>query len=186
MAVLCNGLQAVFLDRDGTLIKDKAYAANPQELELETGVIEGLQLLRKHRIKCIVVTNQSGIGRGYFTETRYKKMTEKLIQEFGKYQIQFEEIYHCPHIPEDRCGCRKPSPGLLQIACQKFHLTPAETVMIGDKKSDILCGKALGCKTILVRTGEGHAAETQLTPDSQPDYTADTITDAVKNYLKIR
>jgi histidinol-phosphate phosphatase family protein len=109
-------------------------------------------LLREHGFKVIVITNQSGIGRGYFSEGALAKIHHKMVKELAKERTAVDAIYYCPHHPDDNCDCRKPKPALILQAAQDFAIDLKKSYMVGDMPLDIGLGKAAGCKTILVTT----------------------------------
>jgi D-glycero-D-manno-heptose 1,7-bisphosphate phosphatase len=145
----------VLLDRDGTINVEKHYLAEPDQVELLPGVGEGIRLLRRLGLRVVVVTNQSGVGRGYFSLQRLEAVHQRLRELLEQDQAVIDAIYVCPHPPEADCACRKPAPGLAQRAAAEFGASLADSFMVGDKPCDIDLGKRLGATTILVRTGYG-------------------------------
>lgn len=148
---------AIFLDRDGTLIVEKNYLADPSGVELEAGVVEGLKKLKTLGWPLVVVSNQSGIGRGYFTHADARAVNRRVAELLALHEIRISGWYYCPHGPEDSCRCRKPLPGLIEYAVEDLNLDPARSFMIGDKDVDFGLGLAVGARAILVSTG--HAKE---------------------------
>lgn len=159
----------IFLDRDGTINVEKSYLHKWEDFEFEKNAIEGLKELKNLGYEFIVVTNQSGIGRGYYTEedlvTLNNQMTKKL-KEFG---IEILECFYCPHHPEKGigkykvdCNCRKPNPGMLLEGIKKYNVDIDNSFMIGDKKGDLEAGKKAGLKSILVLTGYGKKIEEEV------------------------
>lgn len=155
--------KAVFLDRDGTLNKDAGYLSNPREFQLLPGVVEGLKILQQRGFQLVVVTNQSGIARGYFTEQQLADIHREMVRQLAENGIELAGIFYCPHHPQlthqlqgiqqayvGSCGCRKPLPGLLLEAAEKLNLELASSFMVGDKVTDIMAGKAAGCSSILI------------------------------------
>ncbi|MAG50565.1 D-glycero-beta-D-manno-heptose-1,7-bisphosphate 7-phosphatase [archaeon] len=176
--------KAIFFDRDGTINVDKGYVYKLEDLEFEKNAIEGLKELTKTEYKLIVITSQSGVGRGYYTEEDMHKFNHELIRRLNEKGIKIENIYFCPHHPEKGigkykvdCDCRKPEPGLIMGAKNEYNLTLQDSIMIGDKTSDIEVGKRSRCKTILVKTGEGGKDKSY---NIKPDYVADDLLDAAK------
>lgn len=152
--------KAVFLDRDGTLIVEKNYLHRPEGVELFPGAGPALKRLADAGFKLIVVTNQSGIGRGYFTMADAERVNEKVAGEFALDGVKFEKVYIAPEAPDQPSRGRKPSPQFLFDARAEFDLDLAECFMVGDKLIDLECGWNAGVKkSILVRTGYG--AETE-------------------------
>ena len=137
--------KAVFLDRDGTLIVDADYLSDPNKVELIPDTAEPLRELRRKGYLLIIITNQSGIARGMFTENVMNAVNRKVCELFRAEGVEFDDILFCPHAPEDNCECRKPSPKLIEDAAKKFNIDLAKSAMIGDKVSDAECGIAAGC-----------------------------------------
>jgi len=147
----------VFLDRDGTLIVEKNYLSNPDDVELEGGVVEGLQLLQTHGLPLIVLTNQSGIGRGYFdleAAVTVNRRVDEILRENG---VLLTGWYICPHAPGDGCLCRKPGRALADRAAADFGLSLEGSFVVGDKRSDLELAFAIGATGILITTGHGRA-----------------------------
>ena len=137
--------KALFLDRDGTLIIDAEYLSDPNKVELIPDTAVPLRELSKKGYLLIIITNQSGIARGMFTEDDMHTVNRKLCELFRAEDVEFDDILFCPHAPEDNCECRKPSPKLIKDAAEKFDIDLAKSAMIGDKISDAECGIAAGC-----------------------------------------
>ncbi len=174
-------IKAVFFDRDGTLIYDYGYLSVPDKVHPYKGAPEALHALQKAGYHLFIVSNQSGIGRGYFTEKEARDVNRRLCQLFRP--ARFDEIVFCPHAPNEDCSCRKPLPKLgLQLA-GKYHIDLKHSFMIGDKKSDVEFGQALGCKSILVRTANGNK-HLKKYPDLKPDFIASTLPVAVHAILR--
>jgi len=150
----------VLLDRDGTLIEEKEYLADPDGVVLLPGVVEGLRQLQKLGARFAVVSNQSGIGRGFYSLRDAQAVNARLAELLQQEGIPLEGIYLCPHGPDDGCACRKPGTALLQQAAKDAGLPLSEAILIGDKASDIEAGRRAGCRaSILVRTGYGRETE---------------------------
>lgn len=149
----------VVLDRDGTLIAERHYLADPTGVELLPGAVEGLRALQQHGYTLAVVTNQSGIGRGYFDTAALHAVHDELRAQLEGEGIAIAGIWHCPHHPDDGCSCRKPAPGLLHEVLDRLGFAPAQCLVVGDKECDIELGRAVGARTALVRTGYGAATE---------------------------
>ena len=162
-------IKAVFFDRDGTLIYDYGYLSDPDRVRLYTCTKTALQLLTQAEYHLFIVSNQSGIGRGYFTEKEARAVNARLGQLVRP--VQFDEIVFCPHAPNENCACRKPNPKMGLDLIKKYHIDPARSFMVGDKKSDINFGHAIGCKSILVKTANG-PKHLQKYPDLKPDFIA--------------
>ena len=164
---------AVFLDRDGTLMRDVDYCGEPKDVEVFAGASDALQRLKARGYKLIVITNQSGIARGYFNEEQYRAVETEVSHRIGKGMI--DATYYCPHLPNNGCKCRKPSPEMVFQAARDHGIELAESFFIGDKASDIECGRNAGVKTILVRTGYGRETEPRLA-----DFVAEDLKAAAK------
>ncbi len=146
---------AAFLDRDGTIIEEADYLSDPSRLRLLPGAAEGIGLLNRAGIQVILVTNQAGIGRGYFTRDVVETIHTRLHNELAAEEAHLDGTYYCPHHPSDGCSCRKPNPGLLLQAAREHRIDLSGSVMVGDKRSDLEAGRAVGCRTVLVLTGYG-------------------------------
>ena len=131
----------IFLDRDGTLVRDPGYVHRLEDYALLDGVVEGLQLLRDAGYRFAILTNQSGIGRGHFGESDFTRFQGHLVRDLGSQDIKIEGTFHCPHGPEDGCSCRKPSAGLLRKAQAEFGADLSRSWMLGDSEA----GKRLAC-----------------------------------------
>jgi len=151
-------IRNIVLDRDGTIIRDKHYLHEPEEVELLPASAGALAKLNKNGIKLFVATNQSGIGRGYFREQDYLAVQRELDSQLAAHGARISGSVFCPHAPEDDCCCRKPKTGMWTELKQKFGLNETETLVIGDKRSDILFGRNAGLALcILVLTGHGQS-----------------------------
>jgi D-glycero-D-manno-heptose 1,7-bisphosphate phosphatase len=169
---------AVFLDRDGTLMRDVDYCGEPGNVQVFPGAGEALSKLRSRGYKIIIVTNQSGIARGYFDEEQYRAVEHEFGRQVGAQLI--DATYFCPHGPDQGCGCRKPAPGLVLRAASEHQLDLTRSFFIGDKDSDMQCGRNAGLKTILVHTGYGQEAN-QETPDFVAPDLAAAVTVVLEN-----
>lgn len=150
-----QGRAAVFLDRDGTIIAERHYLCDPAGVELLPGAAEGLRRMRALGLPLVVVTNQSGVGRGYFGMDAVERVHGRLIELLAAEGVDIAGIYSCPHAPDESCGCRKPQPGLLRRAAGELGIDPARSFVIGDKPCDIDLGLVVSATTFLVRTGYG-------------------------------
>jgi histidinol-phosphate phosphatase family protein len=168
----------VLLDRDGTLIVERGYLANPEGVELLPNAAAGLERLGDSGWVRLLLTNQSGVGRGYFDRAAVEAVHRRMLELLARAGASLEGVYVCPHAPEDGCDCRKPLPGLALRAASEWRFDPRTAVVIGDKASDIDLGKAIGAKTILVRTGYG---ETELARGVvRPDWVANDLKEAAE------
>jgi D-glycero-D-manno-heptose 1,7-bisphosphate phosphatase len=152
--------QAIFLDRDGTIIEDRNYLRRPEEVVVLPGAVPALKQLQNAGFKLFIVSNQSGIGRGYFTAEEVEKVNDHIVQIFAREGIRFAKMYVAPEAPDMPSRGRKPSPQFLFDARDEFGLELPRCYMIGDKLIDLECGWNAGVKRcILVRTGYGAALE---------------------------
>jgi D-glycero-D-manno-heptose 1,7-bisphosphate phosphatase len=161
------GRRFVLLDRDGTINVERNYLATPAGVELLPGAAEGLRAMRALGLGLVVITNQSGIGRGLFDLETLQAIHARLDALLADAGVRLDGTYWCPHVPDDGCECRKPKPGLVLQAARELGFDPARAFVVGDKRVDIELGRGVGATTILVTTGYG-AAE-QLDPAVQPD-----------------
>jgi D-glycero-D-manno-heptose 1,7-bisphosphate phosphatase len=167
---------AVFLDRDGVIIAEKTFQINPNGIELIPRSVEGLQKLSGEFLK-VVVSNQSGIARGYFKRPQVLLFQNALGKRLWEKGISIAAWYFCPHGPSDGCDCRKPKPGLILRAAKELPINLAGSWMVGDKSSDIEAGKSAGLKTILVQTG--YAGKEDGATAIKPDFIVDDLFQAV-------
>jgi D-glycero-D-manno-heptose 1,7-bisphosphate phosphatase len=142
--------KVVILDRDGTVIVDRHYLSDPAGLELLPGAAEGLRRLCEQGYRLVVITNQSGVGRGLFSLQRLHDIHDRFQDMVSAAGARLEKIYFCPHQPEVDCECRKPRLGLLMRAASELHFNAANTIVIGDKASDVEFGRRAGATTILI------------------------------------
>lgn len=170
---------AVFLDRDGVLTEERGYVASIEELCIFPYAGECVGQIQEKGYYAIVITNQSGVARGLFTEEELLKMNAHLIQQTG-----VDAVYYCPHHPEGKvekykreCRCRKPGIGMFQEACREFDIDLTGSYMVGDRAGDILAGQNAGVKTILVESGYGTVG---LECEVLPDYVVKDLRDVVE------
>ncbi len=145
----------VALDRDGTIIVEREYLADPKGVELLPGSLAGLKKMRQLGLGLIVVSNQSGIGRGYFDLNALEAVNAEMKRQLSAGGVKLDGIYFCPHLPEDDCICRKPRPGLLARAAHELGFDIAQMFVVGDKACDVDLGRGVGATSLLVRTGYG-------------------------------
>jgi len=145
----------VALDRDGTLIEEVPYLADPWRVRLLPGAGQAVRLLRQMGLPMVLITNQSGIGRGYFELERLGEIHARLFALLAAEGATLDGVYCCPHRPEEGCPCRKPALGLLQQAARDLGLRPQDAFVIGDKECDLELGRRAGATAILVETGWG-------------------------------
>lgn len=146
-------MKAVFLDRDGTINIDHGYVHKVKDFEFIEGAVEGLKKLQSAGFAMFIITDQSGIGRGYYTMEDFEDVSRHLSAELKAHDINIKKTYYCPHSPEDNCECRKPNIKMLLDAKKDFGIELKNSYLIGDKESDILTGKRAGCRTVLVLSG---------------------------------
>ncbi len=151
--------KVVFLNRDGTVIIEKNYLSNPAEVELEFGAVEGLRRFTSAGFQLVIVSNQSGISRGYFNERQLDDVNNRLADILSSYNLHIASWHHCPHLPTDNCACRKPKPGMLDIANALSPVDWASSMLIGDKQSDVGAAHARGMQGFIVGTGQGFKNE---------------------------
>jgi len=150
------GKRFALIDRDGTINVEKHYLSDPDQLELYPGAADAIRALNQAGWGVAVITNQSGIARGYFDLARLDAIHARLAELLAAEGARIDGIYLCPHGPDDDCDCRKPLPGMVTQAVAEHGFDPAQAVMIGDKEVDVDLGLAVGAETFLVRTGHGH------------------------------
>lgn len=170
---------AVFLDRDGVLTVEEGYITSVENMHIFPYVKECVRQIHDKGYYAIVITNQSGVARGLFTEENLQEMNEYLIGRTG-----VDEVFYCPHHPEGKiekykniCHCRKPQIGMFEMACRKFKINMKESYMVGDRADDIMAGKNAGARTILLESGYGTA---ELEYDIIPDYVLNDLRDVIK------
>lgn len=151
--------KAVFLDRDGTVIPDHGYLANTEGVTLLPGAGEALQQLAAAGYLLVLVTNQSGIGRGYFTRAVVDAQHDRLCELLRPFGVAFAGIEVCPHLPDEKCDCRKPRPGMLHKAAKALGVDLFHSFMVGDKVADVIAGRAAGCRTIRIGSSCTDAAD---------------------------
>jgi D-glycero-D-manno-heptose 1,7-bisphosphate phosphatase len=176
--------RAIFLDRDGTIIEDRDYLSQPEEVVIFPGAAVALKRLHAAGFKLFIVSNQSGVGRGYFTLADVENVNRHLVNELARGGVQFEKIYIAPEAPDQPSRGRKPSPRFLFDARDEFGVDLAHSYMIGDKLLDLECGWNAGVKkSILVRTGYGVEVERQSAPQLGRAVVVDDLTAAAKYVL---
>ncbi len=180
--------RAAFLDRDGTVNIDPGYIGNPDDMELFPHVGEAIKKLKDNGFLVFIVSNQSGIGRGYFTVDDLGKVHERflsLLSESGASNFTGEiidKIYYCPHKPDEGCSCRKPAAGLIDRACKDFDIDLENSFVIGDRNKDLEMAENAGIKSVLVKTGYGEKESGDLTAPC--NYIAEDLKDAVEWILE--
>jgi D-glycero-D-manno-heptose 1,7-bisphosphate phosphatase len=167
--------RVVVLDRDGTLVIDRGYLSDPDGLEFEPAAAAGLHWLCSHGYRLVVISNQSGVGRGLFSIERLAAMNARLTAMVESSGARLEGIYCCPHTPEAGCACRKPAQGLMLRAASDLGFNPKSAIVIGDKPSDVEFGRLAGATTILIA-----AAVRDRDAFIQPDLVAADLLEAAR------
>lgn len=181
---IINANKVIFLDRDGTLTLEKDFVSEIEQVEFVSGAKEALKILQGLGFKLVIISNQSGVGRKIMTEKQVEKVNDFILEEFENEGIKIEGVYYCPHHPEDNCSCRKPKTGMIEKALLKHDLKLKDSWAIGDKLSDVLLGKNIRAKSILVLTGYGEEMRkkiesiSEVFPWQKPDSMAKDILDA--------
>lgn len=179
---------AVFLDRDGTINEQMGYINHISRFQLLHGVGAAIARLNSQGLPVVVVTNQSGLARGYFPAALLEAVHEKMFRELAEAGTHIDGLYLCPHHPEAKearyrqaCDCRKPKTGMLEQAARELGLDLARSYVIGDRWSDLRCGAAVGATSILVLTGYGRGDACYIGPTQavQPDFIAEDLSEAV-------
>jgi D-glycero-D-manno-heptose 1,7-bisphosphate phosphatase len=171
----------VFLDRDGTINEEVGYLDDPDRLVLIPGAAEAIRLLNDAGILVIVISNQAGVGRSYFSAATVEAIHRQLAKQLAVHGARVDAIFYCPHHPSEGCECRKPKTGMLLQATRRHELDMRRAFVVGDKVSDLDAGRRVGCRTVLVLTGYGEQArETFRDSLFQPDYISSNLCDAVK------
>lgn len=188
MDLMDNSNSAVFFDRDGTINEEINYLSSIEQFQFIDGAVEAIKLLNDTGLLAVVITNQAGVARGFYDEARVQEIHEFMEKQLQSSGARLNGIYYCPHHPtaglgkyKIDCTCRKPKPGLLKQAATNLKIDLEKSFIVGDKLSDLQAGLAVGCKTILVRTGYGAEHEKKLTEkDFRPDHIADDVLEAVR------
>lgn len=177
--------KAVFLDRDNTIIVDREYSVDPSGIQLLPGAIEAMQRFHGAGYLLVIITNQSGVARGYFDEDALQAFNAHLMDWLRGKGVTVAGLYYCPHYATGEvaqyaraCDCRKPAPGMLMQAAEDLGIDLAQSWMIGDKADDVGAGRAAGCRTVRVLTGKA-----PVDGDEEPDFTTASLADAAKVVL---
>lgn len=170
------GRKAAFLDRDGVINKDKAYVHCWEDFEFVPGAIDGMRHLQDAGYALVIVTNQSGLARGYYTQAQYQALTEALHQSLAVQGVQLDGVYHCPHHPQGSvpalavdCDCRKPAPGMLLQATRELGLSLPDSILVGDKPSDIEAARAAGVGRAYLVQSDNPESDTSGATSAQAD-----------------
>lgn len=183
---MSNKIKALFLDRDGTVIKEKpgVYLCDPKKVQLYKNTKAAFKLFKKLGYKIFIVSNQSGIGRGYFTEKEVKEVHTKLLSLLKPYTV--EEIIYCPHAPCENCSCRKPAPAMGLKLIKKYNVDRDNSFVIGDKKSDTDFAKNLSMRSVLVLTANGKKQQKKYSADLKDTKICLDLLGAAKYLQKIQ
>ena len=146
--------KAVFLDRDGTINIDTGYVGDPDKLVIIEGAREAIKLLKDKGFLVFIVTNQSGVARGYFSVEQMQLVNKKILDELAHKQVCIDGIYYCPHHPDEECSCRKPKPLIVNSIAAEFAVELKRSYFVGDKMSDVHTGKNAGCRTVLINSDD--------------------------------
>jgi len=174
------GDRAVFIDRDGTINANIGYIDSPDRFMMYSGVAEGIRLLNQDGFKVIIITNQSGIARGYFSKETLEKIHYRMKRELSEKDAIVDAIYYCPHHPDDDCNCRKPKTGLLEKAVKDFNINAGKSFIIGDRMLDMETGNKIGCKTVLVPEDKDKVVVEMRESNVQPDHICDDFFSGAK------
>lgn len=168
---------AVFLDRDDTVIRNVPYCDDPEKVELMPGAGSAIRRLNDADLPVVIVTNQSGIARGYFTPSRLEEIHQRMNEMLKAHGARVDAIYHCPHHPADGCNCRKPETEMFETAARDHDLHLERSYMVGDRIMDIEAARRVGARGVLIPSHTGRWEHARLPLD--PDYLASDLPDAV-------
>ena len=181
--------KVVFFDKDGTLVDDIPYNVDPDLIQLADGALEGLRLLQEQDYQLFVVTNQSGVARGYFEEKALTAVENRLQELLSAAGVHLSGFYYCPHHPEGNvpkysveCSCRKPQPGMLQKAALEHRINLASSWLVGDILNDVEAGNRAGCRTVLV--DNGNETEWVMNPRRQPGFIVKNLYEAASTIVR--
>lgn len=181
------GARAVFLDRDGTINTEEDFLSDPSKLRFEEGAVEGLRALSEAGFALVVVSNQSGVARGLFSEDDVKRVHKRLEEMLVARDVRVEGFYYCPHYPDGsvpryaiRCDCRKPAPGLFLHAARDLGIDLGASYTVGDRARDLEAGRRAGTKSVLVRTGYGESALEEVQEMKLADFIAADLQEAAR------
>ena len=175
----------IILDRDGVINFDSDhYIKNPDEWIAIPGSLEAIAQLNRAGYRVLVATNQSGVARGYYSLETLDEIHEKMQRELAEVGGHVEEIFFCPHHPDEKCQCRKPQPGLFQNMAKKYQINLADTFFVGDNLSDVQVAKVVGCKPLLVMTGKG-AQMLEKNPELKTVKSFSNLAEAVDYILNV-
>ena len=172
-------IKTIFLDRDGIINEEINYLHKIDEFEFIEGIFDSCLFLINLGYKIIIITNQSGIARGYYSERDYQKLTQWMLNKFNEKNIKILDVFHCPHGPDSSCFCRKPKPGMFLEAKSKYNINMKKSWMIGDNETDILAANSAGISnTVLLISNPS-----KVPSESKPDFIINSIIE-LKNLIK--
>lgn len=176
----------MFVDRDGTIAEEVGYLSQVSRFRMFPFVAEAIGRLNKAKLPVVVITNQSGVGRGYFPESLVHSVHDEMTQQLAAEHVRIDAVYYCPHSSADSCDCRKPKPGLLERAASEHHLDLRRSFVVGDRYGDVELAHRVGARGILVRTGYGEGELTwhAATWPQPPDFVAKDLAAAVDWILR--
>jgi len=184
------GATGLFLDRDGTINVERGYSSDPDSIELIPGSAEAIRKANEAGLKVFIVTNQSGVARGFYREEDVVAMNKRLLDVLREAGARIDAVYYCPHHPDTGtppyrivCSCRKPKTGMLQQAGNEYGIDLASSFVVGDKCTDVQTGRNAGCKSVLVLTGYGAAELERCKTTGPPDHVAEDLLGAW-NYIR--
>jgi histidinol-phosphate phosphatase family protein len=180
--------RAVFLDKDGTLIEDVPYNVDPDLIRLTPGAAEGLAALHAAGYRLVVISNQSGVARGYFPEEALAEVERRLGRLLAEFGVPLAGFYYCPHHPAGSvaryavaCPCRKPAPGMIVRAARDLGIDLTRSWLVGDVPEDVEAGRRAGCRTVLIDRGQKRGWESS--PGRRPDHAAADLAEAARLIL---
>ena len=182
-------VKAIFIDRDGVINKDPggwtehSYVTDWKDFHFLPGVFDALKMLKEKGIRIIVASNQGGVSKGFYTEEKLNEINDLMLNQINKNGGKIEEVFYCIHKDEDNCNCRKPRPGMLEMAAKKYKIDLKTTYFIGDGKTDVMAGKKIGCRTILVLSGKSSLKDVEGW-EEKPDYIFKDLLEAVNWLIK--
>lgn len=157
--------RAVFLDRDGTIIEDAGYLSDARDVRLLPGALDALGALRNAGFALVLVSNQSGVGRGLISPTQLAEVHRRLEDELASGSVTLDSALYCTHKPTDGCDCRKPAPGMILEAASQIGIEISASYLVGDRETDVLAGVAAGCRPILLGPDDPRSAASYCAPD---------------------
>lgn len=174
--------KAIFLDRDGVINEEVDHLSDPEKFQFIEGSIEALKILKNLGYLLIIITNQAGIAKGFFSEDTLEKIHDKMKRILNENTITLDDIFYCPHHPDftGPCNCRKPNPGMILKARDKYNIDLRESFMVGDTLNDIETGLGAECQTVLVLTGYGEKERDKI-DEVIPDFIFDNLLEFAKN-----